>query len=92
MQRLFCNCCNYTCPALSCQSRGKKEKKEERESEKTRGKGREMRKSRKRGRGFVKSAFLSGETITGCVPSQGGFADFLSEDISSVRRSVSEQV
>ena len=34
-------------------------------------KGREMKKRRKRGRGFVKSAFLSGETITGCVPSQG---------------------
>ena len=29
----------------------------------------------------MKSAFLSGETITGCVPSQGGFADFLSEDL-----------
>ena len=35
-----------------------------------------MKKRRKRGRGFVKSAFLSGETITGCVPSQGALQIF----------------
>jgi hypothetical protein len=79
---LFCNCCNYTYPALSCQSWGKKEKKDERDEER----------KKKRKEPCEKGLPLKRNDYRLCVPPRGDFADFLLENLSSVRRSASEQV